>query len=137
MSEPVPVQPVTLAYSGRDAALGPPIRHPGMELPTPPEALRRLVRQGTLGALYATSLIIALAALSNLAFPHNSHLRLARPALPLIGMFIVGAIANRLPRRDERSGWPTGLWVGGWLPLGLYGMYLMSTGYSDWVAALF
>ena len=137
MSEPLPVQRLPIEYAGCGAALGPPIRHPGMELPTPPEEMRRIVRQGVFGAFAAASLIIACAAISELAFPDDSHLRLARPVLPIVGMFVPGAIANRLSHRADRCGWPMGIWLGAWLPFGLYGMYLMGIGYGDWVRLIF
>ena len=137
MSEPVPVQPLPIEYAGCGAALGPPIRHPGMELPTPPGETRRLIGEALVGAFIAASLMIAFAAVSELAFPEHSHLRLLRPVLPIVGMFIAGTIANRLSRRVDRCGWPVGLWLGGWLPFGLYGMYLTGVGYADWVRVIF
>ena len=137
MAELLPVQPLPIEYAGCGAALGPPIRHEGMELPTPPGEMRRLIGEALLGGFCAASLIIALAAISELAFPADSHLRLLRPVLPIVGMFIAGAIANRLSRAVDRCGWPVGLWLGGWLPFGLYGMYLMAIGYGEWVRVLF
>ena len=108
-----------------------------MELPTPPKELRRLIAEALFGAFSAASLIIALAASSELMFPADSHLRLLRPVPPIVGMFIAGGIANPLSRRVDRCGWPVGLWLGGWLPFGLYGMYLMAIGYGEWVRVLF
>jgi hypothetical protein len=108
-----------------------------MELPTPPGELRRLIGEALFGGFNAASLIIACAAISELAFPSDSHLRLLRPVLPIVGMFIAGAIANRLSHRVDRCGWPVGLWLGGWLPFGLYGMYLTGIGYADWVRVVF
>ena len=136
MSEPVPVQPLPIEYAGCGAALGPPIRHAGMELPTPPGEIRRLVGEALFGAFCAAGLMIALAAVSEFAFPEFSHLRLLRPLPPIVGMFIAGGIANRLSRREDRCGWPVGFWLGAWLPFGLYGMYLMSIGYVNWVRVI-
>jgi hypothetical protein len=137
MSEPLPVQPVTIDYAGARAALGPPIRHPGMQLPTSHEEARAIIRQGLFGAFFAASLVLLMACVSDLGLPDYSSLRLAKPILPIVGMFVVGIAAQRLSGDHARRGWPVGLWLGGWVMFGLYGMHLMTIGYVGWVAALF
>ena len=66
MSEPVPVQPATIDYAGQPAALGPPIRHPGMELRSSPAEARHVMIQVLFGA--AVSFFAALAAIITILF---------------------------------------------------------------------
>ena len=66
MSEPVPVQPATIDYAGQPAALGPPIRHPGMELRSSPAEARHVMIQVLFGA--AVSFFAALAIITILFF---------------------------------------------------------------------
>jgi hypothetical protein len=108
-----------------------------MQLPTSREDVRAIIRQALVGAFVAASLVLALAHVSDLVIRDNSPLRLAKPIIPIIGMFVVGIAAQRISGDHARRGWPVGLWLGGWVMLGLYGMHLMTIGYVGWVASLF
>jgi hypothetical protein len=137
MNEPIPVQPVPIEYAGPGAALGPPIPHRGMSLSTPPPAVGRLIRQVTFGAFYAAALIFILGWWSEEWFPKWSPFRLLLPTPPILGMFLIGAVAQRLSKRESTYAWSIGLWMGGFVLLGLFCVYLIGIGYGGLVAALF
>ena len=137
MSEPVRVQPVTLKYSGHDAALGEPIPHPGMELTGCRPDVGRIVRQALFGMFYAASAVFVFGWLSEACFPRWSDFRLMLPIPPTIGMCVIGFIAHRLSKREATYVWAFGLWLGGFSVLGLFFVYLMGIGYWDLVAAQF
>ena len=137
MNEPIPVQPLRIEYAGPDAALGPPIPHRGMSLSTPPLAVGRVIRQVAFGAFYAATLIFILGWLSEGWFPKWSSFRLLLPAPPILGMFLTGAVAQRLSKRESTYLWSIGLWMGGFVLLGLFGVHLIGIGYCGLVAALF
>jgi len=132
VTQPTPVLPATLNYSGPDAALPPPLDHPGMYLSTPPKRINWLYAgQVAMGLFYGVSLIVFLTWLSEELLPRRSLLRLAKPVFPVVGMIGLAIVGKLLARRESRRGWRVGLLVGGWVVAVLYGMFLIARGFLN------
>jgi hypothetical protein len=99
-------------------------------------AFRTLMLQFAFGVFYSASAMIILGVLSEWCFPKHSDWRIARPAIPMTGMLVIGLVATRLSRSEAKRGYVSGLWFGGFVFLGLIGLHLISIGYVRWVEAL-
>ena len=131
MSEPVPVQPVTIDYAGQPAALGPPIPHPGLELPSERAAEQRFMFQAVRGFASAMLFVCCIALLSEVALLRY-RARILAPFAPAIAMVITIVIAQPLSRGRAR-GLAMGLVMGGCTGFGLYGAITIASGYLDLV----
>jgi hypothetical protein len=129
MSEPVPVQPVTIDYAGQPAALGPPIPHPGLELPSERAAELRFILQVVRGFASAMLFVCCIALLSEVVlFRYGA--RILAPLGPAIALVVTILIAQPLSRGRAR-GLAMGLVTGGCTGFGLYGAITIASGYLD------
>ena len=129
MSEPVPVQPVTIDYAGQPAALGPPIPHAGLELPSERAAELRFIFQAMRGFAGAMLFVCCVALLSEVVLLRYDA-RIFAPFAPAIAMVIPIMIAQPLSRGRAR-GLAMGLVTGGYTGFGLYGAITIASGYLD------